>query len=217
MKRITLLVFVLSFSICSFAQITIKGVVASDSIPLESVSVIIKNSKKGTITNVIGEFKIEATKGDTLSISYIGFKTKNIIVNQDEIFRIRLEEGGQLNEVVISAYLYSRRTKCGSTRCYTRCGNYCEIEITKEKLNKIQPKLYPNPSSNGMFQLKLAEHFDEVKISVANLSGQTVQNSKYQKFGEKLSIDLSQCATGIYIINIIAVGKPLEAIKAIRS
>jgi len=71
MKKNTLLLLALCISMLSSAQITIKGTIVNDSIPLESASIIIKNSKKGVATNVKGQFKLEAKKGDTLSISYL--------------------------------------------------------------------------------------------------------------------------------------------------
>jgi len=217
MKKITLLLLTLSFSICSVAQITIRGTVLSDSISLESASVIIKNTTKGIATNEKGQFQIEAKKGDTLSVSYLGYDTKDIVVDKIENLNIQLEVGNNLEEVVLKGYLDGRTIRCGTICRKTSCGVYCESSISTELINIIAPKLYPNPSTNGIFQLKLTEQYNEVRISVANISGQTIQNSTHQKFGEKLSIDLSQFSTGIYIINIIADGKRLEAIKAIRS
>ncbi|WP_299106739.1 T9SS type A sorting domain-containing protein [uncultured Winogradskyella sp.] len=102
-------------------------------------------------------------------------------------------------------------------RCWT---TGCGICITYERYwetNLENNKLFPNPSLNGIFQLKLVEDYDEVKIAIANMSGRIIQNSKFQKFGSKIDIDLSEYSAGIYIVNIIADSKPLEAIKAVRS
>jgi len=208
MKKNMFLFLVLSFSINSFSQIIIKGSVHNDSIPLESASVIIKNSKRGVATNAKGQFKIEAKKGDTLSISYLGYDTKEIIVNKNENLNVQLEAENYLDEVVIEAYSYSRRICCGMS-CVLIC---IDGESSSELI-----KLYPNPSLNGIFQLKLDEDYEEVKIMVSNLSGQIIQNSVHQKFGNKLNVNLSEFATGIYIINIIVDGKSIEAVKAIRS
>lgn len=210
MKKITLLILVFSFTTTLIAQISVRGIVTNDSIPLEFASVIIKNSTKGIATNSKGEFKLEAKKGDTLSVSYLGYETKNIVVNKNKNLKVKLEAGGHLEEVVVIAYGV-REVSCCKGRCYY------EIESEGSKLGSIQPQLYPNPSSNGIFQLKLTEDYNEVKISVANISGRIIQNTRHQKFGEKLTIDLSQFSTGIYIVNIVADGKKLEAIKAIRS
>ncbi|MEP5254503.1 MAG: hypothetical protein ABJQ39_05535 [Winogradskyella arenosi] len=51
MKKITLLIITLFLSFITSAQISITGTVFNDSIPLESASVIIKNSTTGIATN----------------------------------------------------------------------------------------------------------------------------------------------------------------------
>lgn len=209
MKKMTLLICALSISITALAQISVTGIVTNDSIPLESANIIIKNSTKGIATTVKGEFKIEAKKGDTLSISYLGYKTKEVVVNESGFLKVKLLEDGLFNEVLIVAY---GRRKCTVTGC---CISIVYETILDNKITKN--KLFPNPSLNGIFQLKLNEDYKEIKISISNISGRIIKNSTYQKIGEKVTIDLSQFSTGIYIVNIIADGKRLEPIKAVRS
>ena len=211
MKKNTFLIIALTFAVTAFAQISVSGVVANDSIPLESANVIVKNSTNGIATNQKGEFKLKVKKGDTLVISYLGYETKEVIVSDEKKMNVMLEEGGLLDEIVVNAF--------GSYRCRLSCTG-CSVCIIYEKtlvtdLNRNQ--LYPNPSSNGIFNLKLSEDYDEVKITVANMSGQIVKSLGYKKFGNQKQIDLSQFSTGIYIINIIADGKDLESIKAVRN
>ncbi|WP_405573302.1 carboxypeptidase-like regulatory domain-containing protein [Winogradskyella sp. Asnod2-B02-A] len=207
MKKMTLFSIAVCFTLITTAQISVSGIVSNDSIPLESANVIIKNSLNGVATNSKGEFKLEAKKGDTLSVSYLGYKPQEFVINKTEQIEIKLKEDA-LNEVVVVAYSGHRcwTTGCGVSISYN---TYWDTNVEKNKL-------YPNPSSNGIFQLKLVENYDEVKISVANMSGQIIWNSSSQKLGKKITIDLSQFSTGIYIINIIADGKRLEPIKAVK-
>ena len=207
MKKMNLLTIVLCYNLIVMAQISVSGIVTNDSIPLESANVFIKNSTKGIATSSKGEFKLEAKKGDTLSVSYLGYKPQEFVINKTEQIEIKLKED-TLNEVVIVAYSGHRcwTTSCGISISYN---TYWDTNVEKNKL-------YPNPSSNGIFQLKLVENYDEVKISIANMSGQIIRNSSSQKLGKKIAIDLSQFSTGIYIINIIADGKRLEPIKAVK-
>ena len=210
MRNFIMLLFVLCFCLHLNAQFVVEGVVHHDSIPLQSVNVIIKNTKKGVATDEKGKFKLEAKKGDTLSISYLGYKTKDIVLDETKTLNVNLEEDS-LDEVVVIGYA----TK---TKCYIKgaCGFFVESEKEEEKLNVIHPKLYPNPSSNGIFQLKLNENYNKMKISIANMSGQIILNKEYQKFGNQVSIDLSPFSKGVYIINIIVDGERLKAIKAVR-
>jgi hypothetical protein len=61
------------------------GTITSDSISLENIHVINKNSQKGTITNKYGEFKIPAKENDTLIFSAIQFEYKEHIISTKEI------------------------------------------------------------------------------------------------------------------------------------
>jgi hypothetical protein len=65
------------FPILCHAQEIIQGIVVDSAsfAPLPYVNVKIKNQTKGTITDEQGNFKLVATKADTLQISYTGYNT----------------------------------------------------------------------------------------------------------------------------------------------
>ena len=71
-----MMVFILS-PFLLLAQEMISGKVISqlDQSPISSVSVVIKGSSKGTMTNVDGLFSIRAAKGAVLVFSGVGIKT----------------------------------------------------------------------------------------------------------------------------------------------
>lgn len=208
MKKIILLLYFFSLTTTFYAQLEITGTVYYDSIPLESASVIIKNSTKGVATNQKGEFNITVKKGDTLSISYLGLKNEELAIEKSSKIRFDLIEDNSLDEIVLLGYSYTRRS--------ISCGYIVEIVYKEEQLGQDKPILYPNPSSSGKFQLKLNEAYEEIKIFITTINGQKIQYTENRMFGNRLNIDLSEFATGIYIINIIADGKSLETIKAIR-
>lgn len=208
MKKLILIAITLFLVAQSQAQITISGVVTNDSIPLEFATVTIKNTKKGVATNVKGVFKIEAKKGDTLSVSYLGMKTKEVVVEKSKVLNFELESDNNLDEVVVKGYSNSR-TVC--------CGLYCVAScVINSFSNENDLKLYPNPSSNGIFQIQLKNNFKEALVSVADLSGKIIQNTTYQNFGNTFTIDLSQYHSGIYIVNVVADGTKLIPVKAIK-
>jgi hypothetical protein len=81
-KKIYLIVFFLSVSIISFAQGSIKGKIR-ESITgqaLPGASVFIKNSTKGTATDLQGEFLINNVKPGVVEIvvNYLGYESKTI-------------------------------------------------------------------------------------------------------------------------------------------
>ena len=89
----------------------VKGTVADESgMPLPGVSIIIKNTTKGTTTNFDGEYSINANTNDVLVFSYLGYKTQEIIVNGQSTINVNLKEDtNQLDEVVVVGYGTSTR------------------------------------------------------------------------------------------------------------
>jgi len=85
--------------------ITISGKVTDTlGTPLVGATVTIKGTSKTTVTNVKGEFTINAQPGDVLTISYIGFKPLEIKVsNNTPYLNIALHQDvSGLKEVVVS-------------------------------------------------------------------------------------------------------------------
>lgn len=83
--------------------------------PLSGVNIIIKGSNRGTTTNAAGNFTIEATEGDVLVISNIGFATKEITVGGQHEININLEESvAELSTVVVGSRSLRPRTNVES-------------------------------------------------------------------------------------------------------
>lgn len=86
---------------------SISGTVTSstDQQPLIGVSVLIKGTSTGTITDFDGKFSIEANKGQTLVFSYIGFVTEEIVVDKQRVINLEMREDSEtLDEVVVVGY-----------------------------------------------------------------------------------------------------------------
>ncbi|GAA4809824.1 TonB-dependent receptor [Litoribaculum gwangyangense] len=90
----------------AFSQNTISGTVTdSNSQPLPGATIIKVNTKTGTTTDFDGAFSIEASQGDVLEISFVGFQTTRITVESAKTYQITLQEDtAQLDEVVVVGY-----------------------------------------------------------------------------------------------------------------
>ena len=76
----------LFFSTIAIGQNKISGVIYDDTgMPLQGVNVQVKETQKGTSTDEKGAFEILANPNSELVISYIGFKT-NVISIENQIF-----------------------------------------------------------------------------------------------------------------------------------
>jgi TonB-dependent SusC/RagA subfamily outer membrane receptor len=73
--------------------------------PVIGANVLIKGTTTGTVTDVDGNFTMEAKKGDVLQVSCIGFTTKEVPVTDFSFMTITLEEDRlSLDEVVVVGY-----------------------------------------------------------------------------------------------------------------
>ncbi len=80
--------------------------------PVPGAIITIKGATTGTITDINGNFSIDARDGDVLQISFIGYKTTTIVAGSADSYRIALEEDvTQLDEVVKIGYGTMRRSE----------------------------------------------------------------------------------------------------------
>jgi TonB-linked SusC/RagA family outer membrane protein len=75
-------------------------------LPIPGVNVFVKNTSKGAVTDFDGNFTItDVNTGSTLSFSYIGYVTKEIVITNNSKLTIQLvEDLAQLDEVIVIGY-----------------------------------------------------------------------------------------------------------------
>ena len=103
------LIFLLAllFPMTGFAQaIQVKGTVLDASgMSVIGASVLEKGTTNGVITDLDGNFELTVSPKGTLVISYVGFQTQEIQVNNQRNFKITLSEDTEvLDEVVVVGY-----------------------------------------------------------------------------------------------------------------
>ncbi|MEJ7914335.1 MAG: carboxypeptidase-like regulatory domain-containing protein [Chitinophagaceae bacterium] len=91
--------------------VTGKITSAKDGNPLGGISVIVKESNSGTVTDEQGNFRLNVPdKNSTLVISYVGFSTQEVNVRNRATIDIILEEADKkLDEVVVIGYGQQKR------------------------------------------------------------------------------------------------------------
>lgn len=108
MKKHVLLLFAFFlFSLIISGQNNIRGTIVSDTDnePIIGANVSIKGTTVGTITDLNGEFTLQASSDAVLVISYIGYVKQEISVGNKQVFNILLkEDSGLLDEVVVVGY-----------------------------------------------------------------------------------------------------------------
>lgn len=91
-------------------QKTITGkVVDQENEPLIGVNVQIKNTTKGTFTDVDGNYSIAGNTGDTLVFSFTGYQSKEVGIGTANVISVTLEQGSFLDEVIVVGYEAKRK------------------------------------------------------------------------------------------------------------
>ena len=103
-----LLLFSCFLALTSFAQQkTLSGtVIGEDGGPIPGVTVVVKGTTTGTITDMDGKFSFSApTNAKTLSVSYIGLKSQEIEIGSQTSFKVTLlADVVSVDEVVVVGY-----------------------------------------------------------------------------------------------------------------
>src|ERR1700722_14292965 len=112
-KSPCLLLIFLLLSIISFGQqkTLISGAVTSETgSPLQGVSVLVRGSEKGTITDDKGQFSLDVPQSGTVVFSIIGYEPKQVTIGKSRIMNVTLtSRTSTLGDVVVIGYGTQKR------------------------------------------------------------------------------------------------------------
>ncbi len=130
-------------SIFSNAQsLVVSGKVTDETKqPIIGVSVVLKGTSRGTVTDINGEYKISTEKGKTLVFSYIGYAKKEVKVTSTTINVQLTPDMVTIDEVVVVGY--------GTQTNNISVGSVAGISISNVKIrgnSSTQNSIYHYPS-----------------------------------------------------------------------
>jgi TonB-linked SusC/RagA family outer membrane protein len=96
--------FVMQFSFSQEKTITGTVTGADDGFPLPGVNIIVKGTQRGAQTDFDGNYSIQASTGEVLVFSYVGYETAEIRVGASNTINVSMKSGNELEEVVITGY-----------------------------------------------------------------------------------------------------------------
>lgn len=87
-------------------------VTSSEGDPMVGVTVLVKNSSKGTVTDIDGKYQMEGTSdSDVLQFSFVGYTTVEEAIGNRKVIDVTLAEDAQaLDEVVVVGYGTQKRS-----------------------------------------------------------------------------------------------------------
>jgi TonB-linked SusC/RagA family outer membrane protein len=129
----------------SFAQDTpITGTVTDgDGIPLPGVNVLVEGTANGTQTDFDGRYSIQASSGDVLAFSYIGFETQKKVVESGKVINVTMTvNAAELEEVVVTGVAGATSRK--------------KLSVTVAKVDASDLEVIPSTSASSALQGKVA-------------------------------------------------------------
>ncbi|MGB3343986.1 MAG: SusC/RagA family TonB-linked outer membrane protein [Aequorivita sp.] len=95
----------------------VSGIITDAEGPLSGVNILVKNTARGSISDLDGHYTIIATAKDTLVLTYIGYKTQELLIGDKlTINSVMTADATALDQVIINAgyYKVSEKEKTGS-------------------------------------------------------------------------------------------------------
>ena len=149
MKRFQTIFLSLLVGVYAFADINVKGKVidADGSEPMIGVSVLVKGSSIGTVTDFDGNFQLTVPDKATLQLSYIGYKTIEVRAVSD--MNIIMEsDAQQLQEVVSLGYSAVKKAELSSAVVTVSAEQLTDV-TTSDIGNTLQGKVAGLTVSNA--------------------------------------------------------------------
>jgi TonB-linked SusC/RagA family outer membrane protein len=126
----------------SFAQEkTVTGVVSDNSGPLPGANVVVQGSKTGTQTDVDGKYSIKAKAGDVLVFSFVGMTETTAKVGASNSVNVKMQDGVNLQEVLISQGYRNVTKKTAVTAIATVSSETIGNRPNASAINTIQGQL----------------------------------------------------------------------------
>lgn len=131
MRRILLFIFTLVY-IASFAQTEVTGRITAGNPPIgiPGVNIVIKGTPQGSITDTDGMYRLVVPNGATLSISFVGYKTQEIVYAGQPRIDITLEEESkELSEIVVMGYSSVQKRDISGSVVSIKAEDFKEISL----------------------------------------------------------------------------------------
>ena len=111
-RRMLALICGLFLTIGAFAQqIVVKGHVKdATGEPIIGATIRVVGVEGGAVTDIDGNFTLNANHGATLSVSYIGYATQEVSAASDVVITLEEDAANSLNEVVVIGYGVAKKS-----------------------------------------------------------------------------------------------------------
>lgn len=161
---------------------SISGVVTdTNDEPLIGATVLVKGTQNGTVTDVDGRFHLKVNSGETLVVSYIGMKSKEVAVvdGKKELF-IRLDADTEmLDEVLVTGY--QTLSKERSTGAFSKVSTE-KLEL--KRMDNLSSMLEGQVAGYVNGQIRGVTTMNAVANPMVVIDGFPVENTTLDRIGQ---------------------------------
>ena len=148
LRVLTSFLFVFAVGFSMQAQ-TISGTVTDENgVPLPGATVTIEGSSDGVSTDFDGNYSINASSGDTLVFSFVGYESVSTVVGSSTTVDAQLSPDNALDEVVVTALGISRQKKSLG---------YGITELSSDQINTVKDHNIANSLAGKVPGLNLTQ------------------------------------------------------------
>jgi TonB-linked SusC/RagA family outer membrane protein len=159
--------FVFLLSLCANAQQTIRGTLRSvTGEPLAGATITVKGTNNSATSSPSGEFSISAPVGSTLLVSYIGYNSQEIVVNDTSPVSMQLQPSNQeLQQVVVIGYQTVRKKDLTGATGVVNMENVSKItsqsvgEAIQGTVSGVTVRNGGAPGSNATIEIRGVSNF----------------------------------------------------------
>jgi TonB-dependent starch-binding outer membrane protein SusC len=94
-------------------RVSVSGTVtdSSTNVPLFAVNILEKGTSNGVISDINGKFSLSVAKGSTLQVTYIGYISREFVINDVMVLDIRLQFATtKLEDLIVIGYSTQKKT-----------------------------------------------------------------------------------------------------------
>ncbi len=195
-------------------DITVKGKVTDlNQLPLPGVSVLVEGTTQGTVTDLDGNYSLDAPETGFLVFSFIGFQTQRVAVGNRSEINITMEEDvAGLDEVVVTALGIKREAKSLGYATSTVGQEEMTINRTPNFMNALQGKmagvnitpLGSGPAGTSKIRIRGQSSFGGNNSPLIVVDGVPIDNTNFGArgdFSERGSNRTSDSGDGLNSIN----------------
>lgn len=202
-------------------KIQLSGnVIDSYNEPLIGVSIMIKGTTQGTVTDIDGHFDLRVDPDNTLIFSYVGYITQEVKVNNQSVINIKLLEDTQaIEEVVVVGYGTQKKVNLSGSVSSINIAEMAEsrpITNLSSALYGAAPGVYVNsadnrPSNSGEASINVRGQgtlnnssplviVDGVESSMSSVNPQDIATISVLKDAASSAIYGSRAANGVILV-----------------